>query len=115
MSGEIGKANSKSYTGLLPNVTTPKTDQEKENPGRVKSLCRAEKSKAAEPVVPLAHRFGMNTWRHSHFPEQDVSCLMLVSANENHTARVVLQPGIPLSAAIFTVISGKLQEQSLKY
>lgn len=112
MTGEAGKADSK---GLLPNVTTPKTDQEKENPERVKSLCRAEKSKAAEPVVPLAHRFEMNIWRYSHFPEQDVSCLMLVSANENHTARAVLQPGIPLSAAIFTVISGKLQEQSLKY
>lgn len=40
---------------------------------------------------------------------------MLVSANENHTARAVLQPGIPLSAAIFAVISGKMQEQSLKY
>lgn len=115
MSGEAGKADSELYTGLLSNVTTTKTDQEKENPGRVKSLFRAEKSKAAEPVVPLACRFGRNTWRYSHFPEQDVSCLMLVSANENHTARVVLQPGIPLSAAIFNVISGKMQQQSLKY
>lgn len=30
MAGEAGKADSKSYTGLLSNVTTPKTDQEKE-------------------------------------------------------------------------------------
>lgn len=58
MTGEAGKADSKLYTGLLSNVTTTKTDQEKENPGRVKSLCRTEKCKAAEPVVPLARRLG---------------------------------------------------------
>lgn len=115
MTGEAGKTDSKLYTGLLSNVTTTKTDQEKENPGRVKSLCRTEKCKAAEPVVPPSTSIGRNAWRYSHFPEQDISCLMLVSANENHTARAVLQPGIPLSAAIFTVISGKMQEQSPKY
>lgn len=52
--GEAGKADSKSYTGLLSNVSTTKRDQGKENPGSGKSLCRAEKSKAAEPVVPPA-------------------------------------------------------------
>lgn len=87
VTGGAGKAGSESYTRLLSNVTITKTDQKQENPGTVKSLCRAEKARAADPVAPLAHRFGMNTSRYSHFPKQDVSCSMLVSANENHTAR----------------------------
>lgn len=61
MTEGAGKADSKSYTGSLSNVIFSKTDQKEENPGRVKSLCRAEKAEAAEPVVPLEHPFGMNT------------------------------------------------------
>lgn len=87
MTGGAGKAGSESYTKLLSNVTITKTDQKQENPGTVKSLCGAEKAGAADPLAPLAHRFGMNTSRYSHFPKQDVSCLMLVNTNENHTAR----------------------------
>lgn len=37
------------------------TDPEEGNPGRVKSLRRAEKARAAEPVVLLEHHFGMNS------------------------------------------------------